>query len=166
MVDRDARFPWDAGESDISKWALPQGVMRRFGQGSPTAIAFCAQKGILAITTALGVWWHKLPGLSPIALWKREEGAAEFSRCTFSRDGRLFAAGGLDGAQVWEVESGECVAKLKRPEPPWPRDKYNPSGKWPWGHERSYLGIYWLEFSPNGKFLAGVAVTDNPSIDV
>ena len=163
MENRVTRFWKEPDDSEISKWALPPGVLRRFGQGYPNDMAFCPHNGIVAVTTTVGVWWHKLPDFSPIALWKREEETSGFSGCSFSHDGQLFSAGGLGGAKVWDVDSGECIAELNRPKQP--REKYHLTDD-EWVDEKFYLGTDWLVFSPNGQLLAAAAAHYDTSIDV
>lgn len=99
-MKRQILIPRDFDDNDISKWGLPPGAIRRFGQGYASDMAFCSHNGVVAVTTTEGVWWYKLPTLSPVALWKKEDETAMFSSCTFSQDGRFFAAGGLDASRV------------------------------------------------------------------
>ena len=165
MTNCETRFPRVPDDKEISKWALPPSVFKRFGQGYASAMAFCPHNNILAVTSVIGVWWYKLPTLSPVALWKREDETAMFSSCAFSQDGRFFAAGGLDGAKVWDVNSGDCISKLTRPEQPRDKEKYHRADT-EWIHEKFYLGIDWLTFSPNGQLLAAASLQRNTSIDV
>ena len=151
--------------NDISKWGLPPGTIRRFGQGYASDMAFCFHNGVVAVTTTEGVWWYKLPTLSPVALWKRKDETAMFSSCTFSQDGRFFAAGGLDGAKVWDVNSGDNIAKLTRPDLPRYKEKYRHLYD-EWMHKKFYLDIDWLTFSPNGQLLAAASLQKNTSVDV
>ncbi len=165
MVSRGTQFPIYAKNQEIGEQILPPSVLRRFGRGYPSNIAFCPNNGLVAVTTTEGVWWHKLPDLSPIALWQREKETSMFSSCAFSQDGRFFAAGGLDGAKVWDVDSGECISKLTRPEQPRYKEKYHRADA-EWIHEKFYLDIDWLAFSPNGQLLAAAALQKNTSIDI
>ena len=144
---------------------LPSGVLKRFGHGYASAMAFCPHNDILAVTSVIGVWRYKLATLSSVALWKREDETAMFSSCAFSQNGRFFAAGGLDGAKVWNVNSGECIAKLTRPDLPGYKEKYHHVDT-EWIHEKYYLDIDWLTFSPNGQLLAAASLQHNTSIDV
>lgn len=165
MTNRDAQFPQGTDDKRIHKWALPPGVLMRFGQGYASNMAFCPHNGIAAVTTTEGVWWYKLPTLSPTALWKRKDETAMFSSCAFSQDGRFFAAGGLDGAKVWDINSGECISKLIRPEQPRYKEKHHLSAA-EWIHEKFYLNIDWLMFSPDRQLLAAASLQHNTSIDV
>ena len=165
MIDQDTQFLQESGDKRIHKWALPPSVLMRFGQGYASAMAFCPHNGVVAVTTILGVWWYELPTLSPVALWKREDETAMFSSCAFSQDGKLFAAGGLDGAKVWDVDSSECIAKLTRPDLPGYKEKYHHLHA-EWMHEKFYMNIDWLTFSPDRQLLAAASLQKNTSVDV
>ena len=165
MVNRGSQFPIYAENQEIGKRILPTGVLMRFGRGYPSNMAFCFHSGMVAVTTTEGVWWYKLPTLFPIALWKGEDETVIFSSCTFSNDGQLFAAGGLDGAKVWDVDSGECISKLTRPEQPRYKEKYHRADA-EWIPEKFYLDINWLIFSPDRQLLAASSIHNNTSIDV
>ncbi len=165
MTNYKTRFPRVPDDQEISRWGLPQDVIERFGQGYASAMAFCPHNDILAVTSVIGVWWYKLPTFFPIALWKKEDETAMFSSCTFSQDGRFFAAGGLDGAMVWDVNSGECISELTRPEQLRYKEKYRRADS-ELIHEKYYLNIDWITFSPNGHLLAAASLQYNPSIDV
>ena len=164
-MKRQMLIPRDFNDNDISKWGLPPGAIRRFGQGYASDMAFCSHNGVVAVTTTEGVWWYKLPTLSPVALWKKEDETAMFSSCAFSQDGRFFAAGGLDGANVWDVNSGEGIAKLTRPDLPEYKEKYHHLYA-EWMSKKFYMDIDWLTFSPNGQLLAAASLQRNTSIDV
>ena len=44
-------MPRDFDDNDISKWGLPPGTIRRFGQGYASDMAFCSHNGVVAVTT-------------------------------------------------------------------------------------------------------------------
>ena len=138
--------------STLSTRGIPFCSFARLGQGYASDMAFCPENGVVAVTTSEGVWWHKLPTLSPVALWEKEGGTRMFSCCTFSNNGQLFAAGGLDGAKVWDVMSGECLVELARSQFSM-REKQN-------------IDIDSLAFSPNGHLLAAAAREGDTCIDV
>lgn len=165
MTNYVTRYSRGTDDKEISKWALPPGVFKRFGQGYASAMAFCPHNNILAVTSILGVWWYELPNLSPVALWEREDETAMFFSCAFSQDGKFFAAGGIDGAKVWDVNSGECISVLTRPEQPKYKEKSHLVDT-EWRHKKFYLDIDWITFSPNGQLLAAASVQHNSSIDV
>ncbi len=152
MKNGSTLFSTLSTDSDFTKWGIPHGSLARLGHGYASDMVFCPENGIVAVTTTEGVWWHKLPTLSPIALWKREQGTRIFSCCTFSNTGQLFAAGGLDGAKVWDVVSGECLVKLTR-------SQFS-------RREKQNIDIDYLAFSPNGHLLAAAAREGDTCIDV
>ena len=152
IKNRSTLFSALSADSDFTSWGIPPHSFARLGQGYASDIALCSEMDVLAVTTTEGVWWHRLPTLSPVALWETEEGTRMFSCCTFSNDGQLFAAGGIDGVQVWDVVSGKCLVKLTR---------FQSSM-----HEKQNLDIDWLAFSPNGHLLAAVAREGDTCIDV
>lgn len=165
MTIMETQLPKNPNDKDIHKWALPPGVLMRFGQGYASNMAFCPHKGLIAVTTSEGVWWYKPSTLFPVALWKKEDEAAMFSSCAFSQNGRFFAAGGLDGAKVWDVNSGECIAKLTRPDLPGYKEKYHHLYA-EWMHEKLFMDIDWITFSPDRQLLAAASLQKNTSIDI
>jgi WD40 repeat protein len=125
-----------AGSLDrsIKVWQFPQGR---------ESSEFCDPAGVLCVALSpdgrilasggmgKGVWLregNQKEGLlySPEGMW-----------ClAFSLDGKILAGGGLDKIiRLWQVETGEEIARLK-------------------GHEGTLAGVKAIAFSPDGKLLA------------
>ncbi len=120
---------------------------------------------------------------APIALWETERGM--ISAVDFSQDGEWIAIANYDGViKVMDVQSGECLAQMKRTEEHnvyWHID-FSPDCKWiatanfdgivevldvhrgvciaemdRGEREIVSADIYGLEFSPNGQYVAATA---------
>ena len=76
MEDRktQAATPLRPNDSDVAKWALPEGAIARLGRGSVGDTAFSPDGQYFAVGTWIGLWLYELPTLSPIALWDTERG--------------------------------------------------------------------------------------------
>ena len=96
--------------------------MRRFGEGKGWAYKIVlSSDGKSAATVHLMGDINRGTRTSAINLWNALEGThirqmagvpkAIYS-LALSRDGRILAAGGGDGAKVWEVDSGSTLVKL------------------------------------------------------
>ena len=172
-------------------WALPEGAIARLGKG--IALSSGGPKlglppgGVyFAVQTRIGLWWYEMSSKSPIALWETERGM--ISAVDFSQDGEWIAIANYDGIiKVVDIQSGECLAQMKRTEEHnvyWHID-FSPDGKWiatanfsgivevldvhqgncvaqmdRGNRKAGGADIYRLEFSPNGKYVAGTADVD------
>ena len=76
-------------DSDIAKWALPEGAIARLGRGSVRDMAFSPNGHYFAVGTAIGLWLYELSTLSPIALSDTERGMT--SDVSFSPDSQRIA---------------------------------------------------------------------------
>ena len=98
---------------DVTTWALPVGAISRFGRGKVQDITFSPDGEHLVVGTRLGLWWYRLPNLTPLALW--ETGRGMISAVAFSDCGRWLATGNLDGVvKVWNVTKGVCETTIKQ----------------------------------------------------
>ena len=68
-----------------------------------------------AVLTRIGLWWYGMLSKSPIALWETQRGM--ISASDFSQDGEWIAIANSDGViKVVDIQSGECLAQMKRTE--------------------------------------------------
>ena len=106
-----AGTPFSFDDSDVAKWALPEGAIARLGRGSGFDIAFSPDEQYIAVGTRVGLWLYDLRTLSPIALWETNRGYIH--DVTFSRDSRWIAAHTLNEAlRVWDLQNEVCVAEM------------------------------------------------------
>ena len=109
MENRKSSFSPD--DSDVAKWALPEGAIARLGRGRVRDMAFSPDGQHFAVGTNIGLWLYDLPTLSPIALWETERGYSD--RVTFSPDGRWIAAHPRDALRVWDIQNESCIAEME-----------------------------------------------------
>ncbi len=185
---RPAPFNVVPSDTEGTTWALPEGATARLGRGnfnfrsvkpSPNGTYF-------AVATDIGLWWYEMSSKSPIALWETERGMISAVDC--SQDGEWIAIANSDGViKVMDVQSGECLAQMKRTEEHniyW-HINFSPDCKWivtanfsgivevldvhqgicvaemdRGNRKAGGADIYRLEFSPNGKYVAGTADVD------
>ncbi|MCY3761875.1 MAG: M60 family metallopeptidase, partial [Gemmatimonadetes bacterium] len=101
-------------EGDYRTWHLPTAATARLGKGAigqgDRAVALSADGRCLAVASAIGVWLYEAATSRAQALLPTESAVHSVS---FSLGGTL--AAGLDNGRVelWEVESGERVGKLR-----------------------------------------------------
>ena len=114
-------------------WALPEGAIARLGKGNFRAVKPSSDGRYFAVATGIGLWWYEMFSKPPIALWETERGM--ISVTDFSQDGEWLAIANYDGViKVVDIQSGECLAQMKRTE------EHN---------------IYWhINFSPDCKWIA------------
>ena len=185
---RPAPFNVVPSDPEGTTWALPEGAMARLGKG--IALSSGGPKlglppgGVyFAVLTRIGLWWYGMLSKSPIALWETQRGM--ISASDFSQDGEWIAIANSDGViKVVDIQSGECLAQMKRTEEHniyW-HINFSPDCKWiatanfsgivevldvrrgvyiaemdRGEREVESADIYGLEFSPNGKYLAATA---------
>lgn len=185
---RPAPFNVVPGDPEGTTWALPEGAIARLGKGITLSsggpkLALPPDGMYFAVQTRIGLWWYEMSAKSPIALWETERGM--ISAADFSPDGEWIAIANYDGViKVMDVQSGECLAQMKRTEEHniyW-RINFSPDCKWIATSnfrgivevldvhrgvciaemdrgEREVVSadIYGLEFSPNGQYVAATA---------
>ena len=101
-------------------WALPEGAIARLGKGfqsyqSDEDMALSPNGAYFVVGTRVGLWWYDVSSMSLIALWETERGM--ISTVDFSSDGKWVATANWDGiVKVLDVQSGECIAQMKRTE--------------------------------------------------
>ena len=101
-------------KTDTATWALPEGAIARFGEGTVFAIAFSPDRKCLVVGTAIGLWWYEVATMTPIALWETERGM--ISALDFSSNGKWLATGNADGIiKLWDAQCGTCVTRIRRP---------------------------------------------------
>ncbi|RKU16971.1 hypothetical protein C6503_11360 [Candidatus Poribacteria bacterium] len=190
---RPAPFNVVPGDTAGITWALPEGAIARLGKG--IALSSGGPKlglppgGVyFAVQTGIGLWWYEISSKSPIALWETERGM--ISATDFSQDGEWIAIANYDGViKVVDIQSGECLAQMKRTEEHnvyW-HINFSPDRKWiatanfkgivevldvhrgvcltemdRGEREVKSADISQLEFSPNGQYIA--AVGDNNKV--
>ncbi|MDE0637406.1 MAG: WD40 repeat domain-containing protein [Candidatus Poribacteria bacterium] len=177
---KPAPFNAVAGDTEGTTWALPENAIARFGKGRSAKFALSPNNAYFAVGTLMGLWWYDMSSKSPIALWETERGM--ISALDFSQNGEYIATGSYDGIiKVLDVESGECMAQMKRMQEHniyW-KIAFSPDSKWivtanQQGivevldvhrgvcvaqmdrSEREVISadIYESEFSPNGQYVA------------
>ena len=182
---RPAPFNVVQDDPDGITWALPEGAIARLGKGNFNFRAVKPSPGgvYFAVATDMGLWWYEMLSRSPIALWETERGM--ISAVDFSQDGEWIAIANSDGViKVVDIQSGECLAQMKRTEEHnvyWHID-FSPDSKWiatanfsgivevldvhrgvcvaemdRGEREVVSADIYGLEFSPNGQYVAATA---------
>ena len=130
---RPAPFNVVSDDTEGTTWALPEGAIVRLGKGNFRSVKPSANGTYFAVATGIGLWWYEMSSKSPIALWETERGM--ISAVDFSRDSEWIAIANYDGViKVVDIQSGECLAQMKRTE------EHN---------------IYWrINFSPDCKWIA------------
>ena len=173
-------------------WALPEGAIARLGKGIESRrepkLALPPDGVYFAIQTLIGLWWYEMSSRSPIALWETERGL--IASTDFSQNGEWIAIANWDGVlKVMNVQSGECLAQMKRTEEHniYEHVVFSPDCKWIATanqngtvevldiHHNACVSqmdrgecevrsndITQLEFSPDGRYIA--AIGDNPKL--
>ena len=117
---RPAPFNVVPGDTVGTTWALPEGAIARLGKGVASSgpeprPALPPNGAYFAVQTRIGLWWYEMSSKSPIALWETERGL--IASADFSPDGEWIAIANWDGVlKVMDVQSGECIAQMKRME--------------------------------------------------
>ena len=180
---KPAPFNVVPGDTEGTTWALPENAIARLGKGRSPKIAVSPNSEYFVVGTLLGLWWYDMSSQAPIALWETERGM--ISAVDFSPNGEWIATGSYDGIiKVLDVQSGECMAQMKRMQEQniyW-KIAFSPDSKWivtanqkgiveilDVHHgvciaemdrgEREVISadITQLEFSPNGQYVAATA---------
>ena len=179
---KPAPFNVVPGDTEGITWALPEGAIARLGKGRSSKIAVSPNSEYFAVGTTMGLWWYEMSSKSPIALWETERGM--ISAIDFSPNGECLAIANWDGiVKVLDVQSGECLAQMKRMQEQnlyW-YIAFSPDSKWiataNWSGivevldvhqgcvvqmdrgEREVISadITQLEFAPNGQYVAATA---------
>ena len=180
---RPAPFNVVPSDTEGITWALPEGAIARLGKGDFRAVKPSPNGTYFAVATGIGLWWYEMSSSAPIALWETERGM--ISAVDFSQDGEWIAIANYDGViKVVDVQSGECLAQMKRTEEHnvyW-HINFSPDCKWiatanfdgivevldvhrgvciaemdRGEREVVSADIYGLEFSPNGQYVAATA---------
>ena len=183
---RPAPFNVVPSDTEGITWALPEGAIARLGKGNFREVKSSPNGTYFAVATGIGLWWYEMSSSAPIALWETERGM--ISAVDFSQDGEWIAIANYDGIiKVVDIQSGECLAQMKRTEEHnvyWHID-FSPDSKWiatanfsgivevldvhqgncvaqmdQGNRKAGGADIYRLEFSPNGKYVAGTADVD------
>ena len=174
-------------------WALPEGAIARFGKGIASSgpgpkLALPPDGVYFAVQTRIGLWWYEMSSKSPIALWETERGL--IASADFSPDGAWIAIANWDGVlKVMDVQSGECLAQMKRMEAQniYAHVVFSPDRKWiATANQKGNVEVLdvhqgeciaqmdrgerdtqsndvsHLEFSPDSKFIA--ATVNNPEL--
>ncbi len=114
MEDRKTQAGTSFGpdDSDVAKWALPEGAIARLGRGSLRDMAFSPDGQYFAVGTNIGLWLYELPTLCPIALWETDRGYID--GVTFSPDSRWIALHRYHEAlRVWDIQNEACIAEME-----------------------------------------------------
>lgn len=185
---RPAPFNVVPGDTEGITWVLPEGAIARLGKGDFRGVKPSPNGTYFAVATGIGLWWYEMSSSAPIALWETERGM--ISATDFSQDGEWIAVANYDGViKVVDIQSGECLAQMKRTEEHniyW-RINFSPDCKWiatanfsgivevldvhrgvciaemdRGEREVESADISQLEFSPNGQYIA--AVGDNSKV--
>ena len=185
---RPAPFNVVQGDTEGITWALPEGAIARLGKGDFRGVKPSPNGTYFAVATGIGLWWYEMSSRSPIALWETERGM--ISATDFSQNGEWIAIANYNGViKVMDVQSGECLAQMKRTEEHniyW-HINFSPDRKWiatanfdgivevldihrgvciaemdRGDREVESADISQLEFSPDGQYIA--AIGDNPKV--
>ena len=133
---RPAPFNVVQGDTIGTTWALPEGAIVRLGKGfqsyqNDSDIALSPDGASFVVGTRVGLWWYDVSSMSLIALWETERGM--ISIVDFSPDGKWIATANWDGViKILDVQSGECVAQMKRSEERniYEHIAFSPDSKW------------------------------------
>ena len=131
-----AATPFSFDDSDVAKWALPEGAIARLGRGSVRDMAFSRDGQHFAVGTAIGLWLYEFSTLTPIALWETERGFID--RVTFSPDSRWIAYTLDEALRVWDIQNKSCIAEMEFRNQEDHRDLSKPV----FSHDGEYLVVF------------------------
>ncbi len=167
-------------------WALPKDAIARFGTGDSKCRKLSPDGKYLAVGTGVGLWWYDTTSMLPISLWETERGL--INSLDFSYDGKWIVTYNTDGIlKVMDVQSGTLVTQIED-HSAYAGLAFSPNGKWiataasngvvkvmdvqngeciaqmdRGKHEWKSNDISELDFSPDGKHLAGTV--QNPDTE-
>ncbi len=116
MANENIKIPTQGVDikANVNTWALPEGAIARFGEGTVSEMAFSPDRKYLVVGTYIGLWWYEVASMTPIALWETERGM--ISALDFSSNGKWLATGNMDGTiKILDIQCGTCVARIQRP---------------------------------------------------
>ena len=103
--------PFGPDDSDVARWALPEGAIARLGRGNVGSMAFSPDGQHFAVGSWIGLWLYELPTLTPIALWDTERGMT--GSVSFSPDGsQIVTATSGGNVKIWDIERGICTIEM------------------------------------------------------
>ena len=104
--------PFQFDDSEVSKWALPDGATARLGRGSVRDMAFSPDGQYFAVGSTMGLWLYKSTTSTPNALWETDRGFID--GVTFAPDNRRIAAYTyLQALRVWDIHNEVCIAEME-----------------------------------------------------
>ena len=104
-------FQVDYGSTNSNTWALPEGVLVRYGRGDVMDTALSPDERFLTVVGHLGLWWYDMDTRKVLTLW---EAGKYFESIAFSGCGEWIAASSVHTIKVWEVKSGNLLMELDR----------------------------------------------------
>ena len=107
---RPAIMNADMKDPTGNSWAIPKGIIARFGKGNVNDVKLSPDATYFAVATGIGLWWYDVKSMLPISLWDIPEGPV--FEIDFSHDGKWIVIDTVDSIKVLDVETGECVIKI------------------------------------------------------
>ena len=175
-------IPFNVVPDDITgtTWALPNDAIARFGKGKLGDVKNSPDGTCFAVGTGMGLWWYETTSMLPISLWETKRGM--INSIAFSHEGNWIVIANSDGIlKVIDVQSGALVTQIED-QAASAGLSCSSNGKWiatasskgvvrvldihqgvciaqmdRGKHEWQSNDISQLEFSPDGKLLAGTA---------
>ena len=100
----------DANDPTGDSWAIPKGIIARFGKGNVNDVKLSPDSTYFAVATGIGLWWYDVESMLPISLWDIPEGPV--FKIDFSHDGKWIVIDTVNSIKVLDVETGECVIQI------------------------------------------------------
>ena len=107
---RPALLNVDANDPSGDSWAVPDGIIARFGKGNVNDVKLSPDGTYFAVATGIGLWWYDIQSMMPISLWEIPEGPV--FKIDFSHDGKWVVIDTVDSIKVLDVETGDCVIQI------------------------------------------------------
>ena len=107
---RPALFNVDTNDPTGDTWAVPEGIIARFGKGNVNDVKLSPDGTYFAVATGLGLWWYDVQAMLPISLWDIPEGPV--FKIDFSHDGKWIVIDTVNSIKVMDVETGDCVIQI------------------------------------------------------